>query len=304
MRSMTLACLSTLGLALACGTLGCGSDSTGNNNNNNGTADLAMPSAPADMANLSMGPVGGECMSAADCGGNKPKCLMSIDGFQYMGQPLLLPAPNGYCSDDACKSDDDCGPGGYCFPGINICLGMCEKAGDCGAVNPGNVCIPVQGAQSTCFPQFITDTCDPPKKDGCGDGKGCLRHVLASIDNFGTCVDQCKLGMDCPAGTGGAAQACYFVNTAIDAMGKATKDTFAGLICLPDASMGGGAPDSACMTINSCQPGYECNLYSEGGVGKVCRKLCTNGGNQCVIGDCKNAFKLPSFDMGSVGLCL
>lgn len=308
---MRCAWVRLLVLPLAAIASACGDD--GATNMNNGTSDLAMPQAPPDMAkapkpdmaNLSMGPVGGTCMSEADCGGNRPKCLSEITGFQYAGQMLVLTAPDGYCTDEKCKSDDDCGPGGYCFGGgVDLCLGTCEKAGDCAKLNPKNVCINVQGAQPTCFPQFIPDVCNPTKVDACGDGKGCIRHPLAAIDDFGTCVDTCKLGGTCPLGQGGVAQACYFVNTGFDGMGKATKDAFAGLICLPDNSKGAGAPDSACMAINACQPGYECNLYSAGGVGQVCRKLCTNGGNECVLGTCQNAFKLAKFDMGDIGLCL
>ena len=283
--------------------------------NNSGSPMKPMPDAavppdlmpgrdmatPPDMANTGMDPVGSACTNASKCSGNKPTCLSSLSGFN---PPLS--APDGYCSNQDCKSDNDCGISGKCIGQLGYCLGLCFAKGECALNNPANRCFVVDpnAGLAACIPNPIKDSCDPTSTKSCM-GTGACSRVGGAIDDVGVCLTTCNIGDTCPAGAQGEAQACYFLNQRIDVMGKDSGDAFAGLVCIYDASSkGGGDPDTACMYLNSCKPGYECNFYNVGGGGKLCKKLCKNGGNDCQSGTCQNAFKLGAFGADDIGLCL
>ena len=264
--------------------------------------DLAMAPArdmakKADMTNLGTDPVGAPCTDASNCSGNRPVCRKSITEFN----PAVA-APDGYCSNDKCAKDADCGTGGVCV-GSGFCFAPCMAKDECPKVNPANYCVTVnQMGLNVCVPGgLFADLCDPTDAKSCNGTGACQR---GAIDDAGSCLTTCMLGgPECKVGAQGQAQACYFLNLRVNVMGKDTGDAFAGTVCIDDASKG-AAPDAACMFLNSCSPGYECNFWKVGGVDKICKKLCRSGGNECVIGTCTNAFLLKSFAMGDVGLCL
>lgn len=260
--------------------------------------DLALP---PDMANTGMDPVGSACKDASHCSGNKPICMTNLTGFQ-----IPLPAASGYCTNQACKSDNDCGISGKCIGQLGYCLGLCFAKGECALNNPDNRCFTVdaQNGVSACLPNFVKDACDPTSAKSC-NGTGACGRVGGAVDDVGQCFMTCNVGDTCPPDANNAPQACYFINRRIDGQGKDTGDAFAGLACLFDASsQGGGDPDTACMYLNSCKAGYECDFYNVGGKGKLCKKLCKNGANDCQSGTCQNAFKLGTFGAGDYGLCL
>jgi len=70
----------------------------------------------------------------------------------------------------------------------------------------------------------------------------------------------------------------------------------------PTNAPGGGRLNTACVFLNSCASGLECDFYG----GKKCKALCHNGvANNCPNGGtCQNAFLLKSFAANDVGLCL
>lgn len=297
---MRCAWVRLLVLPLAALAPACGDDGA---TNMNGPVDMAMAPPPADMAkkpkpdlyNPGMDPVGAACADESMCSGTRPVCRMSLSEFN---PPLA--APTGYCSNDKCTDDSDCGTGGLCV-NSGFCFAECAGKGECPMTNPGNVCAQVNAmGLKLCIPKAV-DACNPTDPMSCEGTGACQR---TAIDDAGTCLKTCTLGGACPAGAQGAKQNCYFLNLRVDVNGKATGDAYAGLTCIVEDPNGGAAPGAACMYLNSCQEGYECNFWKQGGADKVCKKLCRNGGNECVLGTCQNAFLLAKFDTGDVGLCL
>jgi MYXO-CTERM domain-containing protein len=87
-------------------------------------------------------------------------CELSVE---CMGELICLKPPanpqftDGYCGDDDCSQDSECGGDGVCaevFDG-RYCLQVCEGLPDC---RRGYVCTPVRDNVSACVPRCSSDT--------------------------------------------------------------------------------------------------------------------------------------------------
>jgi hypothetical protein len=236
--------------------------------------------------------VGHTCTSSTMCTGTSPMCYTMFPGTQ-------LNFPAGYCSNSNCASDASCGTGGFCDTMFTkACFQSCANPGDCTANNASNACFFFpDGTHAACWPKMFSN-CDPTVGNSCVGqfaGQACLR---SGIDNVGSCNPTCTFGgAACPNDPNGNAQGCYYYNATLDVNGNPTGDTWNGLTCL---SLGAVAANAACMFINDCVSGYECDVFTS----KLCKQQCQLGTTACTTGTCQNAFKLTSFVNGSIGLCL
>jgi hypothetical protein len=266
-----------------CGTVGlpcCQGTCSDGSNCVNGTCTQQGP----------MNPVGHTCVQPSDCTGTGAICYNTIPTYN-------IQAPGGYCSNSNCVNDNSCGTGGFCDTMTShLCFELCAAKGDCAANNPNNLCFNFDGMHDACLPKGISK-CDPTQVGTCNGTGACER---SGPDNVGVCMTTCMLGVACPNDAQGNAQVCVFYNETVDGAGNKTQDTFAGLACLP--TNGNLGANAACMYINDCTSGYECDFFMASGT-KTCKQLCKLGTTVCSTGTCKNAFKLNSFVNGSYGLC-
>jgi hypothetical protein len=236
-------------------------------------------------------PVGHTCTSSTMCTGTSPQCVTTIPMTTIM-------APGGYCTNANCVSNASCGTGGFCDTMYtHSCLQDCANPGDCNANNGNNACFFWTNTNAACLPRTLSK-CDPTVIASCAGANGCLRE---GIDNVGDCFPTCVFGgVACPNDQQGQAQGCYYFNSTVDSNGNPTTDKFNGLMCLP---LGTSAVNTACMFLDDCVSGYECDQFMAGGT-KVCRQMCKLGTTVCSTGSCKDAFKLgASFINGAIGLC-
>ncbi len=237
-----------------------------------------------------MNPVGHTCVQPSDCSGTSAICYNTIATYNIV-------APGGYCSNTNCASDINCGTGGFCDTMTSKeCFQLCAAKGDCTANNPDNLCFTFDQTHDACLPKSLSK-CDPTQVGTCNGTGACDR---VGPDNVGLCLTTCMLGVACPNDAQGNAQVCVFYNETVDGAGNKTSDTFAGLACL--GANGNLGANAACMYINDCTNGYECDFFMASGT-KTCKQVCKNGTTACASGTCKNAFKLASFVNGSYGLC-
>ena len=243
------------------------------------------------MAPKATAPVGGKCGGPADCSGNNSTCLTMLGNIN---------APGGYCSNQPCAGNNDCGAKSFCpvAQNLNYCVGLCTGKNECQQTNSSNRCFYWDNTYNACLPSTLS-ACDPTSGASCNHTGACQRD---GIDNVGTCFTTCAFGAACPADGQGQAQNCYFYNQRIDTLGNPSPDVFQGLACGIQNSA--GTLGSACTYLNDCVTGFECDFYSLSG-SKVCKPLCRSGMNgDCNAGACQNAFKLGNFGFGAIGLCI
>jgi hypothetical protein len=249
------------------------SDQAGAHDFANPPLDFSTPPQP-DMA-MAKKPTSSSCVADTECIGKTPACLTLI------GQKN---APGGYCSTGNCAADGDCGyAGAYCAQGGHCYLG-CSMKNECQQINAGNRCF-YGGPDGVCLPTTFT-MCDPTQ-NACA----CIR---TGYDDVGRCYTKCTLPNNCANGDN-----CVYYNGTIDVNGMATGDTINTPICVTPGQTAAG---QACMYVEDCVSGYECDYFSSGGA-KLCRQVCKSGTTVCGVGTCKNAFKLLNFGVGSIGLC-
>jgi hypothetical protein len=267
------------------------------------TLDFSMPENPdlsrttsPDMAMAGTRPVGATCTSSGQCTGTNPVCLNTLGTITLSG---------GYCSNKVCTSDQSCGTGGFCDTtgGTSDCLESCTNAGDCSSTNSNNSCFYWDNNYNACLPTSLS-TCDPTVSNNCSSLSLCDRQ---GPDNVGSCLTSCTFGGTCANDSRGNARNCYLLNNKVKTDGTTVSgDTLLGLGCYTTNNLAAGA---TCTYTNDCVSGYECNYYMVGSLGKVCAKMCRNGGTDCngTGHTCQDAFKTGvtgDWTTGQVGLCL
>src|SRR5262249_36129889 len=149
-----------------------------------------------DMAMMGGGkPVGASCINPTDCSGSNPVCQMG-----RLPQTQVS-VPGGYCSNQPCGNDGDCGTGGFCVTvgHAAYCIAKCNAKTQCQQVNQDNRCFnwDVQNNmyRTACLPQGFSQ-CDPTDDFACANkAQGMCQRV--GIDNVGFCYDPCTFGGGC-----------------------------------------------------------------------------------------------------------
>jgi hypothetical protein len=106
--------------------------------------------------------IGGPCEVDSDCTNayGQPFCV-NVENQQGMGWI------NGYCASIGCNTNNDCGPGGFCYleQGLGVCLASCDDDAQC---RPGYVCGALFGDNTACGPGCNNErpcpeglSCDP-----------------------------------------------------------------------------------------------------------------------------------------------
>jgi hypothetical protein len=116
-------------------------------------------------------------------------CRASVecrDGLLCVGPPDHPAFVGGYCGDDDCRSNADCGADGLCADalGERFCLRLCEADQDC---RRGYLCARLEGG-AACLPPCATDAhCGDPDAPICDPSTG--RCVAEGADNNGADPD-------------------------------------------------------------------------------------------------------------------